>query len=90
MQIYAVCGMGIGTSVLLKASAEKVLSQLDFEATVQATSIADALAAESPAQIVLTTPELVEQLSGLPAEIIPIDNVFDLGEIQEKLERALL
>lgn len=90
MQIYAVCGMGIGTSVLLKANAEKVLVQLDFEASVRATSIADALAAESPAQIVLTTPELVDQLAGLRAEIIPIENVFDLAEIQEKLERALL
>lgn len=90
MQIYAVCGMGIGTSVLLKANAEKVLAQLEIEASVRATSIADALAAESPAQIVLTTPELVEQLAGLPAEVVSIDNVFDLAEIQEKLERALL
>lgn len=90
MQIYAVCGMGIGTSVLLKANAEKVLGQMDIEASVRATSIAEALAAESPAQIVLTTPELVPQLAGLPAEIVPIENVFDLAEIQEKLERALL
>lgn len=90
MKIYAVCGVGIGTSVLLKANAEKVLAQLQLEATVQATSIADALAAESPAQIVLTTPELVQQLAGLPAEIIAIDNLFDLGEIQQKLEAALL
>ena len=90
MQIYAVCGLGIGTSVLLKANAEKVLSQMDFEASVQACSLADALNSESPAQIVLTTPELVEQLSGLPAEIVAIDNVFDLAEIQEKLEGALL
>lgn len=90
MQIYAVCGLGIGTSVLLKANAEKVLSQMDFEANVQACSLADALSAESPAQIVLTTPELVERLAGLPAEIVAIDNVFDLAEIQEKLEEALL
>lgn len=90
MQIYAVCGLGIGTSVLLKANAEKVLSQMDFEANVRACSLADALSAESPAQIVLTTPELVERLAGLPAEIVAIDNVFDLAEIQEKLEEALL
>jgi len=90
MQIYAVCGLGIGTSVLLKANVEKVLVQLDLEAEVTASSIADALASESPAQIVLTTPELVDKLHGLPAEVIAIENVFDLAEIQLKLERALL
>ena len=65
MQIYAVCGSGIGTSVLLKANAEKVLARLDFEAHVRATSLSEVVDAESPAQIVLTTPELVEQLAGL-------------------------
>lgn len=90
MHIFAVCGMGIGTSVLLKANAEKALAQLGLEASVKAVSIEEAMAAESPAQIVLTTPELVAQLAGLPAEIVEIENVFDLAEIQEKLERALL
>ena len=32
MKIVAVCGMGIGTSVLLKMNAEKVLAQLGIEA----------------------------------------------------------
>jgi PTS system ascorbate-specific IIB component len=36
MKIIAVCGMGIGTSVLLKMNAEKVLRQLGIDATVDA------------------------------------------------------
>ena len=89
MKIIAVCGMGIGTSVLLKMNAEKVLRQLEVEATVDATSVA--IARESrDAQIILTTPDLVDQLQGLPSEIISIEHFFDLEEITEKLSAALL
>ena len=42
MKIVAVCGMGIGTSVLLKMNAEKVLAQLGIEATVTAADMSTA------------------------------------------------
>jgi len=90
VKIIAVCGMGIGTSVLLKLNAEKVLKMLDIEATVEAADISTARAASSDAQIVLTTPELVDSLSGLSAEIIPIEHFFDLEELNTKLSKALL
>jgi PTS system ascorbate-specific IIB component len=89
MKIIAVCGAGIGTSVLLKMNAEKVLRSLDLEATVEAADI-DTARASRDAQILLTTPELVEKLQGLPSEVIAIEHVFDLGEIGEKLSAAML
>ncbi len=90
MKIIAVCGMGIGTSVLLKINAEKVLKMIGVEATVEAADMATARGAAFDAQIVLTTPELVESLKGLNAEIIPIDHFFDLEELNVKLSKALL
>jgi PTS system ascorbate-specific IIB component len=89
MKIIAVCGMGIGTSVLLKMNAEKVLRQLELEATVEAASL-DIARASRDAQIILTTPDLVGQLQGLPSEIIAIEHFFDLEEITQKLTKALL
>ncbi len=89
MKIYAVCGAGIGTSVLLKSNADRVLATMGIEAEVQAVSISDALASESLAQIVLITPELQEQIKGIRSEVIPIDNIFNLEEIQQKLSAAL-
>jgi PTS system ascorbate-specific IIB component len=89
MKIYAVCGAGIGTSVLLKSNADRVLSQLGIEAEVQAVSIEEAMAAESPAQVVLATEELVAKLSGSRSEIIPVRNIFDLEELTSKLQQAL-
>ena len=89
MKIIAVCGMGIGTSVLLKMNAEKVLRQLGLEATVEATDVNTARNTRD-AQIILTTPDLVESLAGLPAEIISIEHFFDLEEITGKLSKSLL
>ena len=90
MKIIAVCGMGIGTSVLLKLNAEKVLKMLDLEATVDAADVATVRKVSFDAQIILTTPDLVDQLQGLPAEIISIEHVFDLEELSTKLSKALL
>ena len=82
--------MGIGTSVLLKINAEKVLKMLGIEATVEAAYMSTARMASFDAQIILTTPELVESLRGVNAEIISIDHFFDLEELNTKLSKALL
>ena len=88
MKLLAVCGMGIGTSVLLKMNAEKVLKTLEVDATVDATDLATAQTRRD-AQIILTTPDLVSKLQGLPAEVIAIEHFFDLEEITEKLSHSL-
>ena len=80
--------MGIGTSVLLKMNAEKVLRLLEIEATVDATDLASAQTRRD-AQVILTTPDLVDRLQGLPAEVIAIEHFFDLEEITEKLSHSL-
>ena len=89
MKIIAVCGMGIGTSVLLKMNAEKVLENLGVSAEVQAADISKAKVEGPSADIILTTPELVYQLEKMPGKIVAIEHVFDLVEIREKLSAAL-
>ena len=90
MRIVAVCGLGYGTSVILKNNIEKALKALDIEATVDAVGVAEARELGSLANIVMTTEELVPLLQGLNAEIIPVRHVIDMAEITEKLEKALL
>ena len=89
MKIYAVCGAGIGTSVLLKSNIDRVLRDLEIEAEVQAVSISQATAADSPAQLVLITPELEDQITGIASEVVVIENIFDLGELSQKLGQSL-
>jgi PTS system ascorbate-specific IIB component len=81
--------MGIGTSVLLKMNAEKVLTQLGIEATVQATDMKTARESQD-AELILTTPDLAQLMTGLSAEIITIDHFFDLEELTRKLSASLL
>ena len=88
MKILAVCGAGVGTSVLLKMNAEKALRTLELEAEVSAVNLATALETHD-AQVILTTPDLVAKLAGTRSEIIAIEGLFDLNEISEKLEKAL-
>jgi PTS system ascorbate-specific IIB component len=89
MKIVAVCGMGIGTSVLLKMNAEKVLAKLGIDADVEAADMGVARGAAQTAEIVLTSEELAEELGDVPAEVIIIQNFFDLDEITEKLTAAV-
>jgi galactitol-specific phosphotransferase system IIB component len=79
----------MGTSLLLKANVDRVLSAINFEAHVVAASL-NSLAEHSDSQIVLTTRQIEPELTGLNAEIIVIDKIFDLAEIESKLTAALL
>ena len=91
MRIVAVCGLGYGTSVLLKNNIEKALRAIDYEgATVEAVGVAEAKQIGAMANIVMTTEELVPILDGINAEIIAIRHVIDQDEIRKALEKALL
>jgi PTS system ascorbate-specific IIB component len=91
MRIVAVCGLGYGTSVILKNNIEKALVTIGYEgATVEAVGVAEARQIGAFANIVMTTEELVPILQGLNAEIIPIRHVIDIDEIKRALTKALL
>ncbi|MDQ0770297.1 PTS system ascorbate-specific IIB component [Pseudarthrobacter defluvii] len=89
MKIVAVCGMGIGTSVLLKMNAEKVLQDLGIDADIEAADIGVARGAAQTAEIVLTSEELAPEIGDVPARVIVIENFFDLDEIHKKLSAAV-
>lgn len=85
-KIVAVCGMGIGTSVLLKMNIEKILRELDIDADVEAADIGVARGAARTADLVLTSDELAEELGDVPAKVIVIKNFTNLAEIRTALE----
>jgi ascorbate PTS system EIIB component len=89
MKIVAICGAGVGTSGILKVNAERVLKRLDIDADVTASDVASVAVAAADAQVILTSPELVDRIGKTFADIVVINNYFDLEELSEKLERAL-
>lgn len=88
MKIVAVCGMGIGTSIILKMNAEKAASKLGLDAEIEVADIGTARGVASTADLVLTSAELAEELDGLKAPVIVIDNFTNVAEISEKISAA--
>ena len=89
MKIVAICGVGVGTSGILKVNAERVLDRLGIDADVTASDVANIAEAASDAQVVLTSPELVDRIGRTNADVIVVENYFDLDELERKLDEAL-
>jgi PTS system ascorbate-specific IIB component len=89
MKIVAICGAGIGTSEILRVNAVRALERLDIEAEVIATDVASVGVAAADAQVILTSPELVGAIGRTNADIVVVENYFNLEEITAKLERAV-
>jgi PTS system ascorbate-specific IIB component len=86
MKILSVCGLGQGTSLILRMNLETVLRQMGINADVEHTDVSSA--SSTPADYIVTSSELAESLQGVSAKII-VNNYFDLNEIKEKLQSTL-
>lgn len=89
MKVVAICGAGVGTSAILKVNAERVLQRLDIDAEVSASDVARVAINAADAQVILSSPELVSRIGKTNADIVVIENYFDLEELERKLENAL-
>jgi PTS system ascorbate-specific IIB component len=89
MKILAVCGMGLGTGLVLRMQAEKALKQLGLEADLEVADIGTAKALASSADYVLTSTELAEELGPVKPKVITISNFIDLPEMVAKLKAAI-
>ncbi|NLE71791.1 MAG: PTS sugar transporter subunit IIB [Actinomycetales bacterium] len=85
MKIVAVCGMGIGTSIILKMNTEKAAQRLGMDAEVEVADIGTAMGAAATADLVLTSAELAPELSGVSAPVVVVSNFTSIDEIAEKL-----
>lgn len=89
MKILAVCGMGLGSGLLLRMQAEKALKQIGVQAELEVADIGSARALASTADIILTSNELAEQLGPVKPKVVTISNFIDLNEMVTKLGAAL-
>ena len=88
-RILAVCGMGLGTGLLLRMQAEKALKQLGVKADVEVTDIGTARALAAGADLIITSEELAQQLGAVKPRIVTITNFIDLNEMVTKLGVAM-
>jgi ascorbate PTS system EIIB component len=89
VKILAVCGMGLGTSLVLRMQAEKALKELGLTADLEVADIGTARALASSADLILTSAELAEQLGSVKPKVVTISNFIDLREMVTKLKAAI-
>jgi len=90
MRILTVCGMGLGTGLLLRMNTEAALARIGVDdAEVEVADIGTAKGMGAGYDIVLTSSELAEQLGSVKGRLITIHNFIDKAEIESKLREAL-
>ncbi|MBA4601457.1 PTS sugar transporter subunit IIB [Thermoactinomyces mirandus] len=87
MKILCVCGLGQGTSLILRINVESVLREIGIQADVENTDVSSA-SSEHP-DYIITNKELAKNLEGHPSKIILVNNYFDKDEIKNALEANL-
>ncbi|MFB9753742.1 PTS sugar transporter subunit IIB [Paenibacillus hodogayensis] len=87
MKLLCVCGLGQGTSLILRMNVETVCRDLGVQADVEHMDVSSASGVK--ADYILTSNELAQSLQGHSAQIVIIDNYFDLNEIKSKLSAAV-
>lgn len=88
MKILAVCGFGVGSSMILKMSIEKVLKEMGIDAEVDNTDINDARGANC--EVIFTSQELQQELQGsVDVPVYPVKKYMDLAEVKDVIQEYL-
>ncbi|MFD3259610.1 PTS sugar transporter subunit IIB [Paenibacillus lentus] len=87
MKILCVCGLGQGTSLILRMNVETVLKEMGVQADVEHTDVSTA--SGMAADYIVTSNELAQSLQGHAAKIVIVNNYFDLKEIEQGLKAAM-
>lgn len=89
VRILTVCGAGIGTSEILRVTAQRALQRLGIDAQVTASDADHVQELGEDEQVILATSEKVAAIGRTFAQVIVIDNILDLAEVEAKLADAL-
>lgn len=87
LKVLAVCGLGMGTSLILRMTAETVFSRLGIDAEVQSTDISTARGTE--ADVIIGQGMHMIELKGLAPVSVTIDDFIDDVALEERLRPAL-
>ncbi len=87
LKVFAVCGMGLGTSNILKSRLKEALNKQGVDHSLEVTD-ASAVAGQD-ADLIFTSEELGEKIRNKKAKVVVINNFTDRKEIGEKVEAAV-
>lgn len=89
MKICAVCGFGVGSSVIAKMNIESILSQ-EGKGDIEVETVDFGSVMGVDADVFFTTHELFDNFPDeLKPKTVVLDNFVDLDSIKEKLDMKL-
>lgn len=83
MRIVTVCGLGVGSSLILKMTVESALSKLGKKATIEHWDMGTIKGVN--ADLIITTEGFRKNFKDQD-NVIFVNNIVDLNEVQEKLK----
>lgn len=87
-KVLAVCGMGLGTGLILRMQTESALRELGVDAEVEVADIGSARGQVHGVDVVVTSSELAEELGDVDATVVTVTNFVDAAELKTKLAAA--
>jgi PTS system ascorbate-specific IIB component len=87
MKILTVCGMGSGSSLILKMNVDTILEEEGIQADVEACDLGSV--GGSAADLIISTQELESKLEDYDTKKIFVNNVVDKEAIKAKLMDVL-
>jgi PTS system ascorbate-specific IIB component len=87
MKILAVCGLGQGTSLILRMNIEDIVRELGVNAEVDHMDVS--AAASERADIIVTSPQLAPLLAGHKAKVLVVNSYLNKAEIKKVLQENL-
>ncbi|MFW5894732.1 MAG: PTS sugar transporter subunit IIB [Bacillota bacterium] len=88
MKILAVCGFGVGSSMILKMTIQKALKELDVDAEVVNSDISGS--ASYKADAIFTSPQFVEDLKKrTKVPLYKVERYSDKEEVKSQIQKLL-
>ena len=89
LKIVAVCGNGMGTSMIIKMKVQNILKKLNIEASIDAVSVGEASGVTAFADVIICSKHLVDRIPKNKAKIASVVNLMDEVEIEQALNKVL-
>ncbi|MFC0673653.1 PTS transporter subunit IIC [Brachybacterium hainanense] len=87
LDVLAVCGAGMGSSLILRTTAEKALAQMEIPARVRHADVGSARS-ESP-DVVIAQATYLGELGEIAPTMVAIENFVDVAHVKQRLVEAL-
>lgn len=86
IKILCICGMGLGSGLLVKMGVERVLKRNGFDEREFSVDVGDiSTARQVGIDLYVTTEEFARQIGDIGVPIVQVFNLFNEKEIEEKL-----